>query len=171
MINGPTSMVIFQFFNIFTLTRLQKKLKNIDTDKYILQTNIKIMTKPVNLQVSYKQKVGEEICYKYPDICATFKSGNTEIVFLPESLKSTEEWNMFMTAIEKNLHSHIILSGTNSYYELEYDDNMFSVSLQSSGSGCVGGVCTTIPFTPEIKETLERLEKLAKCIEDNIFFD
>lgn len=73
-----------------------------------------------------------------------------------------------VAAVKNNTKYFFSSDGTNSYYSIGYYGNKLCLSIGAHGSGTVGELETEIEITEEIKQTLVELEKLAKCVENNI---
>lgn len=129
------------------------------------------------LNVEYNFTIGDEdhdnaqIDYTSPTITIVFNCNGIKVSFYPETLGESEKWSELVLAVKNNTKYSICSEGTNSNYTIEYNNNMLDLSVAAYGSGTVGELNVSIEMTEEIKQTLNELEKLAKCVENKVAYE
>lgn len=122
-------------------------------------------------EFTINDEVGGQTDYTSPTITVIFNCNGVKVSFYPERLGKPDNWSKLVMAIKNNTKYSICSEGTNSYYNIGYNDNKLDLSIGAYGSGTVGELKVDIDMTDEIKQTIADLEKLAKCVENEIAYE
>lgn len=129
------------------------------------------------IKVSYNQEEGEDLCYKYPQIELTFEvfdgfvsceGDEGLIVFKPETLGDSGEWQKLLDSIENKTNYSVKSYGTNSNYCVSHNRGSLSISIGAYGSGMVGSLTVFVPLSENNKKLLEKIKRVAECAENDV---